>query len=461
MSAETRRTLEAGAILPCVLADVDVHTPVLLAFSGGMDSSVLLHWLLSVEAGDRFPLTLCHLDHGIRGAEAERDRLFCEEIAARYALPIAVGYADVPARVARTGESLEEAAREERYAFFARVMRERGIPLLVTAHHATDQLETVLFRLSRGTSLHGLSGMSPARPFGEGMLVRPFLSVTREEIAEYCEKHDVPFVEDSTNADPCVARNRLRQEVLPVLESLFPDVAARTAGLCARLREDEEYLDTLAGELLLSHASENEISLDALSYAPMPVRRRALRRWVTERCGRCLSVHEETLLRFLSDAPPAMEVALHAECICVREGAVLRIYSRGGVGTLSPTPLSLGTQVLLGEWIAETVTTAQESIKVHNSSTSPYIILKKDFDIIKSGLFWRSRRDGDVLLLHGMHKRLRRLQAEAGVPVHLRPSLPLLCDGEGILWAPGIGVRDGAAAMREEDGGLLIRLTRR
>lgn len=458
---EKQRSLETLARLPSALADADGKTPVLLALSGGMDSSALLHWLLSERRRLSFPLTLCHLDHGIRGEEAERDRRFCESLAREHGLPIVVGTSDVPARVARTGESLEEAAREERYAFFARVMRERGIPLLATAHHATDQLETVLFRLSRGTSLHGLSGMAPARPFGEGTLVRPFLSVTREEIAEYCEKHSIPFVEDSTNADPGVARNRLRQEVLPVLESTFSGVAQRVTSMTQRLREDEEYLDLLAGELLLSHARENELSLDALAHAPLPVCRRALRRWVTEACGKCLSVHEEALLRFLSDATPAMEVALPSECVCVREGATLRIYPRGGVGTLSPTPLCLGSQELLGEWVAETVQNAGQTIKVHNSSTAAYIFLKKDFDIIKSGLCWRSRRDGDVLFLHGMHKRLRRLQAEAGVPVYLRPSIPLLCDGEGVLWAPGIGVRDGAEATRAEDVGLLIRLTRR
>lgn len=455
MSARSESS-EVLSPLPQTLAGTDASTPVLLAYSGGADSSALLYWLAGESKRVGFSLTLCHLDHGIRGEEARRDRRFCEESAARYGLTLVVGVCDVPARAARTGESLEEAAREERYAFFARVMRERAIPLLVTAHHADDQLETMLFRLARGTQPHGLCGIAPVRPFGDGFAVRPLLCRTREEIEAYCARHGIDFVQDSTNGDVTYARNRIRRDVLPVLEELFPGASVRAAALTARLREDEEYLDALAQALIGGCVTGGRARLRPLADAPLPVRRRALHRWIKENCGSVYGVHEEAMLRLISDATPRMEVSLPDGWLCVREGETLRLF-RERAEACPTVPLCTGVQRLTAGWSAETGR-CDGAIKIHNSSTSPTIILKKKFDIITDGLYWRARRDGDVLYLRGMHRKLRRLQAEAGIPVHLRDSLPLLCDGEGVLWAPCIGARDGAEETDAARGGLWIRM---
>ena len=142
------------ARIPQELATLEENTPVLLGLSGGADSSALLHWLDGERRRRGFALYVCHLNHGIRGAEAERDERFCASLAEKYGLALIKGFADVPARAKESGESLETAAREERYAFFARVMEERRIPLLVTAHHADDQLETMLFRFGRAFRYH-------------------------------------------------------------------------------------------------------------------------------------------------------------------------------------------------------------------------------------------------------------------------------------------------------------------
>ena len=448
----TERDLGARIRLPHVMAGMDPSTPVLLGFSGGADSSALLHFLAKKHRELGFPLLLCHLNHGIRGKEAERDERFCRQMAEFYGLEICVEKTDVPARVERTGESVEEAARAERYAFFGRLMRERGIPLLVTAHHADDNLETVLFRIARGTSLRGLCGISPVRRIEGGYLVRPLLELTRAQILDYCKENKIDYVTDSTNADGQYARNRLRHAVLPVLEALYAGASARAAETCAEIREDEEYLSSLARELIGRGTRDGRFSVAVLQSAPVPIRRRALTMWAEAEAS-LQSVHKSALLHLVEGATPSMEVSLPDDRVCRREGEYLVLGKRVREKQTQPLciPFALGTCAL-----GETGYTAQSTLtdratEAHGTS----VVLGVSDGCINNGLLWRTRRDGDVIFLRGMHRKLRRLQAEAGIPARLRDAIPLLCDEEGILWAPYVGVRDGASSQT----GLFICLT--
>ena len=148
---------------PWRLAGLPPSTPVLLALSGGADSRALLHLLYTSAQADGFRLLLAHVNHGIRGEESLRDRAFCQSLAKQYGLELLLLDADVPALAAESRRGLEEEARSLRYDYFAARMREEGIPILVTAHHANDNLETLLFRLCRGTGLSGLGGIAPVR----------------------------------------------------------------------------------------------------------------------------------------------------------------------------------------------------------------------------------------------------------------------------------------------------------
>ena len=218
MTKQHDESLMRGVLPPHALCGLPQDTPVLLGFSGGADSSALLHILLSMRERYGFSLTLAHLDHGIRGEEAARDRAFCEQVAATLGLDIVCRRRDVPSLAKESGASIEEAARSARYAFFADVMEERRIPILVTAHHATDNLETLLFRLMRGTGSRGLCGIRPFRPFACGFVVRPLLAISVGQIRSYCKERGIAFVTDSTNCDTAYTRNRIRRELLPLME---------------------------------------------------------------------------------------------------------------------------------------------------------------------------------------------------------------------------------------------------
>ncbi len=451
-----------GARPPHVLASLPADTPVLLAFSGGADSSALLSMLLYWKRVYGFPLLLAHMEHGIRGEEALRDVAFCLDVAGRRGVELVVEHADVPCLARERGCSLEEAARDARYAFLCDLMQSRQIPILVTAHHADDQLETVLFRLVRGTGVGGLCGIAPVRPFGNGVLVRPLLSLSKKEILAYCEQNGISYVTDSTNADPTYARNRIRHEVLPPLLELYPDAQTRAARVSEELREEDAYLSSLARELLLNAERERGLSREVLMASARPLRRRAISLFAAALSGSSLSVHTEALLSLCERGDTSCEVALPGGLTGFLEDGLLRIgHPKKTEGVSGELPLTTGCVPFFDTGFSLSVQRVTDEIKIHNLSTVPYIILNGEFDIINRGAYWRARREGDVILLRGMHRKLRKLQNEAKIPPRLRGMLPVLCDGEGVLWAPYVGVRDGVAFRKGMDataGDLLIRL---
>lgn len=434
-----------GAATPQALTGLDKTTPVLLAFSGGADSRALLHFLAARAKEDGFPLTLAHVNHGIRGEEALRDRRFCQAVAEEYGLELCILDADVPALAKAHGRGLEEEARAVRYEYFERLMRERNIPLLATAHHADDNLETVLFHLCRGTGLSGLCGIAPTRRLGKGVLTRPLLQVSRREILAYCREHGLEYVTDSTNEDTAYARNRIRREVIPILADFYKELPARTYRMTEALREDESFLSTLAAELVARAETDGGLSIAPLRDAAVPIRNRALMQWIKRETGYAPErVHLEGLQTLIDRENTGAQVLLHAGFCATAEFGALRIREGQGAEAVPfRLPFSVGQTVLYnGEFLID-VEKYGKNTKINNLSTESYINLRIDFDIIKNGLFWRSYRAGDLLLRGGMHKKLRRLYAEANVPVHWRTRLPLLCDGEGIVWAPFVGARDG------------------
>lgn len=275
-------------IHPCALARVPLDTPVLLALSGGADSSALLDALC--EMGVR--LSAAHVNHCIRGDEADRDEEFCKNLCRERGVELFLLREDVPARAKESGESVEEAARRIRYAFFERVMSERGIPVLATAHNADDNAETVLLNLVRGSGSRGACGIPRTRELSCGTLVRPILSVSRDQIERYCAERSLSYVTDSTNLSDDYARNRIRHKVLPELKGLNSDFLGAVSRFCAVIGEDCDHLDTAARELLKCGAPSAELLISQ----PRPIASRALLFFLRERGARPEARHVEALL---------------------------------------------------------------------------------------------------------------------------------------------------------------------
>ena len=242
---------------------------VLVGLSGGPDSVFLLYALHTLQARMGFTLRAVHVHHGIRGAEADRDEAFSEKLCAKLDIPFQAVHVAAPAYAAQLGLSLEEAARILRYEALEAArqqLTQATAAWIAVAHHLDDQAETVLHNLVRGAGLRGLAGMENRR----NHVIRPLLSIKREDILKWLKQYDIPYVTDSTNADPHYTRNRIRSTVLPELREINPEASAHIAHSAALLREADAFFHALALQYVDAHAtltvapdSANAIDRDA------------------------------------------------------------------------------------------------------------------------------------------------------------------------------------------------------
>lgn len=261
---------------------------VVVGLSGGPDSVFLLYALHTLQARMGFTLQAVHVHHGIRGAEADRDESFSEKLCANLAVPFQAVHIDAPSYAAQQGFSLEEAARILRYEALEAARQQltealaaarssdspatiadspshlpdapsmKGLTAtsaptawVAVAHHLDDQAETVLHNLVRGAGLRGLAGMENRR----NHVIRPLLSIKREDILKWLEQNKIAYVTDSTNADPHYTRNRIRSTVLPELREINPEASAHIAHSAALLREADAYFHALALQYVDAHAT--------------------------------------------------------------------------------------------------------------------------------------------------------------------------------------------------------------
>lgn len=458
-----QKNLLAGYVSPALLSGMAPDTPLLLGLSGGADSRLLLHLITHDDALHGAPIRLAHVHHGIRGADADRDEAFCRALAKEYGLPIDVLRADVPAIARATGESIETAARRVRYEYFSRLMQQYEVPLLLTAHNADDNLETVLFHLARGSGLSGLCGIAPARPFAAGMLLRPLLGCAKADIFAACRKEGLSFVTDSTNSDTTYSRNRLRAEVVPALAAIAAHPERQVTRACTSLREDEALLHTLAADFLAQNRTRNALPVAALTDAPPPIAKRALLQLASETTDAQIeSVHLDALLRLCRENTGGISLPGGVTADVRRGTLSFRPTVQTATSLAYDVPLTLGERtfpeagfrIVFRKIPTPDICPSQNEKNIYN----PFIRDTLTFDTIDpyavDDLRLRPRMPGDTLLLRGIHRKIRKLQNEIAMPEPLRTRLPLLVCGDTVLWAPFIGARDGFA-----DRGGSYRLT--
>ena len=258
--------------------NLDRNQPLLLGLSGGADSVALLHLLL--EQGYR-NLILCHFNHQLRSAESDVDAAFVKNLAISLQLSFELGTENVQARAAYKKLSLEAAAREARYEFFAKVAQQRGVKILLLAHHADDQVETCFLHFLRGTGAAGLAGMLPvSQRIIAGIeltIVRPLLSMTKKELVSFLTSRQISWREDASNESHLPTRNRLRHRLLPLLDELvgtsYRQAITRTATILAA---EDEYFESLAAP----QATQDQLSTRELTATPLALQRRIVHAWL-------------------------------------------------------------------------------------------------------------------------------------------------------------------------------------
>lgn len=417
------------------ILSLDERKKYLLGLSGGADSVCLFHLLRK----SGYIFSAAHINHGIRGEEADRDEEFCRALCEKYGVRFHLLRSDVPAFARESGMSLEEAARKVRYSFFERIMREDGIPVLLTAHNADDNAETLLLSLVRGCSTSGACGIAPVRELDFGVVERPLLGCSKKDIVAFCRENSFDYVTDSTNADVSFPRNRIRQNILPELEAINPGFLAAFARFTESARLDSGFLDREAERFT------DTLALSDIASIPYPIASRALA-VAAHRAGAFPeSVHIEAMIEMAKKSSGAISLpgSVRAEC---RGGRIVFLADTREKKTSTypeyePFALNFGeNQLPSGKLILVCGELTNDSTQVYKLSTSAHINL----DRIKGKIYARPRREGDRILLGGMHRSLKKLISEklSRLSLEERRSLPVICDGEEIVWVPGIEVAD-------------------
>jgi len=281
--------------------------------SGGADSVALLRALHERSGELGLVLHVAHLHHGLRGAEADGDLEFVRGLAADLALPLHAARVDVSAEAEKAGESIEEAARRLRYGWFRQLMAEGAVDAVATAHTLDDQAETVCAKFLRGAWTEGLSGIHPVVGFAEGRIVRPLLGTTRAEVEAYLKALEQGWHEDSSNRDAAFTRNRIRHELLPLLEEWNPRLREHMAQMAVLAHDEEAWwqveLARVAPQILLAgkpvrgggRASGDGLALDATRLAALaPALQRRLLRHAVGQLGAALDFQGIEALRALA-----------------------------------------------------------------------------------------------------------------------------------------------------------------
>lgn len=425
---------------------------VLCAVSGGADSMCLLHLLLRLGHQNGFSVCAAHYNHQLRGAASDEDQRFVAAWCAEQEIPCAIGTGDVRAEAARLGRGLEDAARTLRYAFLQQAAEDMGAIRIATAHHADDNLETLLLRLTRGSGLSGLTGIPPRR----GNIVRPLLEVSRADILSYLEANGVPHREDASNGEWVTPRNRLRQQVIPVLRELNPNLAQTAARMQRGLRQDEAYLNAQAAKAVaMAQVSEYGVTVFASALARLPeaVAIRAARRLLTmARNGEsgCTAAHLQAVVALARGTDPSAQVDLPGGI------AAWRNYHTLTIGRKEET-VSAEDQVLLpmpgaipwGRMGTLSCVREQAPEKIQKNPALFYV----SCDTIQGAVAVRTRMPGDVLPAAGRKgtKTVKKWMIENRVPRLLRDHLPVLEDQAGIVAVFGVGVSARCAAKPGEE----------
>jgi tRNA(Ile)-lysidine synthase len=398
---------------------MDLSWPLALV-SGGPDSVALLRALVGLGGA---PVVL-HVDHGLRGEESREDagfvRSLCDGLNVR---------CEVKRLRLEEGPSLQERARDERYRLAEEVADELGLQTIAVGHTADDVAETVLMNLARGTGLRGLAGIPPVR----GRLVRPFIGRTRREILDYLASLDQPYRTDPTNLTGKYARNRIRLEVLPVLEELYPGAARNLARGGALAREDLEVLQDLAAEVIERRGEEVVLPLGGLSEL-----RPALWRYAVRRAYSVL----------LPDAPPLGSALVEAVLGLVGEGTrtldlpgdVVASARAGEEISLYPRP-----EPFAGEKELRVEETLFEGWRISAREVSRYEPADASrpevayLDAARGPYRVRLAREGDTIRPLGLSgtKKVLRAMMDRKVPKDLRRRTPVVVDARGeVAWIP-------------------------
>lgn len=416
-----------------------------LGLSGGADSVALLLMLLPDVRNGRIRVEAVHVNHGLRGAESDGDERFCTELCNKEDIPMHLFRADL------AGRTDEAAARAARYGFFRQLFMKSKADALILAHHADDQAETFLMRLIRGAGPDGLECMTAEETVNGIRILRPMLGLRRGEIREALRADGITWREDSSNDDTAYLRNRVRHELMPVLESISGTAAEKICRAAALIGTDNDALNEEAGRIMSRTAADRRLNAEELAQEPSALRSRVLRKWwnaqgpvLDEHALSCEQTEALDRLLYTEKGKVNLPGGMHA----VRSGKYLFLQ---GAEAAQPDPVTVsGSDTVFGSYRLKETPSEGSPGDGKRSQEVP--------EGFTRGCMIRTRRPGDRIRPFGStgSRKLQDYLTDRKIAGPYRDLIPLLCRGNEVLLVCGVGAGN---IPRMDSGTVSVRLT--
>ncbi len=417
---------------------------ILVGFSGGKDSVALLCALKELSPQYKAELFAFHVHHGIRGEEAERDLDFCRQFCVEYGINFDYVRVDAPMYAKDNGIGLEEAARVLRYKAFDCYAETKGITKIATAHTASDNFETVIFNLARGSSTDGLKGIPPVRE----RVIRPLIYCTADEVYAFVKEKGLSYVFDGTNDDTQYTRNYIRKNVVPLLKEINPECENAITRTCHTLRRDLDYISNSLGE-----CREYEKTQELLSLHDAILSRKLVLMYenASKKAGALSFDHIESMISLLRDEKREgvkyISLPNRINFVITKDKSYFEKAEKSAQNTKIPYEKKL--EYGLNEFdeygfdifVCDDEKKPDEQTYKNVYKIAIHTAVKKD--CITDTISVRCRKSGDLYRYGNMTRKVKKIMNEKGLEVDKRDSIPLFCDGKGIFWIPFFPLRDG------------------
>ena len=429
MICKVRRTIEKYSM-------IKKGDSVVVALSGGADSMCLLHILCLLKDEIGFTVSAAHVNHCIRGAEAERDNEFVRNYCEKNSIRFDCCKIDVPAVSAETSEGIEECGRRLRYSFLNKTA-DGG--LIATAHNLNDRIETFIFNFTRGAGLNGLCSIPPVRD----NIIRPLIDCSRDEIEEYCSVNSIPYVTDSSNSDVAYSRNRIRHNILPQMKSINSAFENSALRCFDSINIDNDYLSTIACSIVKKSFKNSCYDIDSFKEEHPSIKNRVISEIVKEKTG--ITPDSNTINKI-------SELVFSGGVTQISSGLTLRVRNN-----ILDFPVITETENWKTECIqgVNSLPGAVVEVEYINKDTNVYsqndktnlLIYNIDSDKLNGNVYFRNRIDGDSFRPAGRNctKTLKKAFNEKHIKPEERNSIIICCDDEGIVFVEGIGTDERVA----------------
>lgn len=426
---------------------------IIVALSGGADSTALLCSLMSIRESLSLTIYACHINHLLRGDESFRDENFVRELCEKLGVELFVLQCDINKLASERNLGSEECGRQVRYDFLNKNATRLGAKI-ATAHTSTDSMETILMNISRGSGIKGARGIPPKRD----NIIRPLILASRADTEEYCKAHNIPYVNDSTNSERLYTRNKVRLDVVPVLRGINPSIEEAFLRFSKSMKELDEFIEKSAQTALSESKIENGYSCEKLKKLDKPILARTIEIFCNKENIEPESVHIELIEKAIKNSGA---VSIKNGIMAISSQGIFRIYHKNSMNNSerkSEIPVFINSSAMICNKNIRTELVNMEEFLARAKFTKNLFTISLDYATISDGAVFRNRKAGDFIAPkgRGLTKPLRKLMSEMKIPAEKRDSAILLADENNILWAEEIGVSEQCCVKNTTQKVLII-----